>query len=137
MKNKKNTKNRIVALIGIFCVSQFALAQSISVKDVPADQESTTIEIKKGKPALQDTTKKQYQIMQESEEIVGDPAPLMKAARENWTKACATWKKEVKELNVENKVLSLNCGRPQCQTSTMETTCTSDGKSKIKVAITD
>ncbi len=111
-------------------------AQSISVKDVPAD-ESTTIEIKKGKQITPDSTKKLYQIMEENAEVTGDPAPLMKAARENWTKACAEWKKELKELNVENKILSMNCGKPQCQTSTMETSCSSDGKSKIRVAITD
>lgn len=115
--------------------TQTSNAQSVSVKDVPADQESTTIEIKKGKPV--DASKKLYQVLEDTQEVSGDPAPLMKAARENWNKACAEWKKEVKELNTENKIISLSCGKPQCQTTTMETTCSSDAKSKIRVAITD
>ncbi len=121
----------------VLLFSSALVAQTISVKDVPVDQESTTIEIKKGKQSTVDSAKKQYQVMEEVSEIAGEPAPLMKAARENWNKACADWKKEVKELNAENKVMVLNCGKPQCQTTTMETTCTSDGKSKIRVAITD
>lgn len=118
-------------------ISSVLMAQSVSIQDVPVDQESTTIEIKKGKQATTDSTKKQYQIMEEVSEVAGEPAPLMKAARENWNKACAEWKKEVKELNAENKILTLNCGKPQCQTTTMETTCTSDAKSKIRVVITE
>ena len=130
-------KGFLAATIPALMVSSVLMAQSISVKDVPVDQESTTIEIKKGKQAIADSSKKQYQIMEEVSEVAGEPAPLMKEARANWNKACSDWKKEVKELNTENKVLTLNCGKPQCQTTTMETTCTSDAKSKIKIAITD
>lgn len=109
-----------------------ALAQEASLKVDQIDgSEDTTISIKKGKQ----TTDNQFQIVDDSDELSGDPAPLKKDARANWKKACDEWKKELKEMNSENKILQMNCGNPQCVTSAMETVCTSKTKQKIKTKV--
>lgn len=66
-------------------------------------------------------------------EVVGDPNVLQRAARDSWKKACEDWKKEVKELNVDNKVLILNCNEPRCSTEKGSTVCRSEANYKIKV----
>lgn len=108
-----------------------AQAQSVGIKDIPADTEGeTTIQIKKGK----DTTKK-YEVVNNEDEIEGDGSPLLKDARANWKKACAEWKTETKSLNKENQVLSLSCGKMECATVAMESTCSSKAKYTIRVQV--
>ncbi|KHD88100.1 MAG: hypothetical protein OM95_11345 [Bdellovibrio sp. ArHS] len=118
---------KILILVVLFPF--FAFAQSVGVKDIPADGD-TTIEIKKGKK-----TDNEFEIVNGEDEIEGDAAPLLKEARANWKVACADWKKEIKELNKDNQVLSLNCGKMQCSTVAMESTCTSHAKYKMKVRV--
>lgn len=107
----------------------FAEAQTVGVKDIPAG-EDTTIEIKKGK-----TADKEFEILTNEDEIEGDAVPLLKEARANWKKACTEWKTETKDLNKENQVLSISCGKMQCSTVSMESTCHSTGKYTIKVRV--
>lgn len=114
--------------IALNLVTMSAFAQSIGVKDIPADGD-TTIKIQKSKD------EPQYEITTGTDEIQGEAAPLLKDARENWKKACKEWKQETKDLNKENQVLTLNCGPMLCSTAAMESTCTSVGKHKIKVKI--
>jgi hypothetical protein len=121
---------RIVFILFSFLAFN-AFAENIDIKDVKTDQD-TTIQIKKG--SGQDLTN-QYEIVSGQEEISGDPAPLLQTARENWKKACADWKKETKELNKDNSIISLNCGTMQCSTAAMESSCKSTGLHKIKVQV--
>lgn len=121
-------KKYFVALLMLPLISQ---AQTMGIKDVPVDGEGeTTIQIKKGK----DTTKK-FEVVNNEDEIEGDAAPLLRDARVNWKKACAEWKTETKALNKENQVISLNCGKMECATVSMESTCTSKAKYTIKVQV--
>jgi hypothetical protein len=116
----------------VFClslISTFALAQSLGIKEIPVDSD-TTIKIQKG-----DKEDNKYEITTGVDTIEGDAAPLLKEARANWKLACSEWKKELKELNKENHVISLSCGTMKCSTTAMETTCVSEGKSKIKVKV--
>lgn len=106
-------------------------AQTLNVKDVPTS-EDTTISIQRGRPT---TDKPRYEITEGTDELTGDPAPLLKQARANWKKACDEWKVELKELNKENRILTMNCGTPDCQTATMETTCRSKSKHKLRVQV--
>lgn len=118
-----------IMILALSLVSVTAFAQSVGVKDIPAS-EDTTIEIRKGSK-----TENVFEISEGVEEIAGDAAPLVQTARANWKTACADWKKEVKELNKENPVLVLNCGKMECSTQAMESTCRSSGKYKIKVKV--
>ena len=105
-------------------------AQSVDVNDISAKSSNTTIEIKKDvKP------EKEFEIVSDEADVDGDPAPLMKEARNNWKMACSQWKKETKELNKENQVLAMNCGTPQCTKEGVETICSSKGKYKLKVRV--
>jgi len=106
-----------------------AFAQSVGVKDIPAG-EDTTIKIEKG-----NKSENTYEITTSTEAVEGEPAPLLKEARANWKTACKEWKKDVKDLNKDNQIISMSCGSMKCSTTAMETTCTSEGKSKIKVKV--
>lgn len=105
-----------------------AMAQTANVKDIPVDGD-TTISVSKG--AAKSVG---YEITEASSDLSGDPEPLSKEARASWKKACDEWKKETKELNVDNKILVLNCGSPKCEkTGPTETTCSSKGLYKARV----
>ncbi|WP_415064388.1 hypothetical protein [Bdellovibrio sp.] len=116
-------------LILLVAFPLWAAAQSVGVKDIPAG-EDTTIEIKKGK-----NSDKEYEIVTNEDEIEGEAAPLLKEARANWKKACANWKTEIKDLNKDNQVLSVSCGKMECSTVAMESTCHSKSKYKVKVRV--
>ena len=94
----------------------------------------TTISIRRGQTPEAEK-KPKFEIVENTEELSGDAAPLKKAAQKNWKDACATWKKETRELNKDNKVISMNCGKMECSTSAMESVCQSNAKSKIRVAL--
>lgn len=117
-------------LVILALIPFLAQAQTVGVKDIPAG-EDTTIEIKKGTKI----SDKEFEIVTEEEDIEGDAAPLLKEARANWKKACADWKKETKDLQKDSQVLSLNCGKMQCSTVSMESTCHSKGKYRLKVRV--
>jgi len=116
-------------VMSLSLISSLALAQTMGIKDIPADGD-TTIKIEKGQKAND-----QYQITEGTDTIEGEAAPLLKDARSNWKTACTDWKKELKELNKENQVISMSCGTMKCSTTAMETTCTSEGKNRIKVKV--
>ncbi|AFY03290.1 hypothetical protein [Bdellovibrio bacteriovorus] len=116
-------------ILSLSLISSFAFAQSVGVKDIPADGD-TTIEIKKGSK-----TQNEFEVIQSEDEIEGDAAPLLKEARVNWKRACADWKAETKDLNKENRVLTLSCGKMECSTVAMESTCRSKTNAKIKVKV--
>lgn len=108
----------------------YVFAANVDVKGVDAG-EDTTIHIQKGaKPVSA-----QYEIVQDTDDLAGEPAALLANARKNWDKACQKWKEELKELNKDNQVLSMNCGTSTCTTAAMESTCTSKAKYKLKVKV--
>lgn len=111
-----------------------ALAQEVGLKvdsGSSASNEDTTISIKKGnQPAV---NKKKYTISDGDEEIAGDKDVLKKNAEKNWKQACDDWKKEIKELNKDNKVISLSCGSMKCTKDGVESACKSTGLYKVRV----
>ncbi|MBC7421319.1 MAG: hypothetical protein H7328_11375 [Bdellovibrio sp.] len=118
------------SILLIALLSLTAHAQDVGVKldNVNAAQE-TTISIKKGDVAA----KKKYTLSEGEEEITGDKEVVMKSAEKNWKTACTDWKKEFKEMNKENKVVSMTCGRMKCSKEDVESTCSSTAKYKVKV----
>ncbi len=125
-------KKALILALLFTCTAQ---AQTIGVKDIPADVEGeTTIAIKKGPKA---TTERKYEIVVTEDEIEADSAPLLKEARANWKKACGEWKQETKDLNKENRVMQMSCGKMRCSTESMESTCTSKSKLTVRVPLTE
>jgi hypothetical protein len=132
-------------ILSIICLLtfQFVQAQNVGLKvDDISVEEGTTIEIKKGvRPAqngnvvVTPPNAPLFEITEGEESIDGDGAPLLKEARNNHKKACAEWKKEFKEMNKENKIITMNCGKPACATEAMETVCTSKATYKMKVRL--
>ncbi|WP_413585665.1 hypothetical protein [Bdellovibrio sp. HCB274] len=106
-----------------------SFAQSIGVKDIPADGD-TTISVKKGS-----TADNKYEVTSGEDDIEGEEANLIKEARANWKKACADWKKELKDLNKDNQVLSMNCGKMVCSKDGVENTCSSKATYKLKIQV--
>jgi hypothetical protein len=114
-------------------VSSFLYAQTTSVKDIPVGEDSeTTISVRKGAKA----TEKVWEIVKEEADVSGDPDVLVAKARLSWRTACSDWKKEVRELNTDNKVLALNCGKVECTKNSMtESICTSKATYTLKVKV--
>ncbi len=119
-------------MMAILLTSVFAQAQTASVKDIPADQDSeTTISVSKGSKA-----QAQYEITAGTAEVEGDPEILVTAARKSWKAACNDWKKELKELNKENQVLALSCNSMKCaKDESSATVCRSEGTYRIKTRV--
>lgn len=109
-----------------------ALAQNVGVKvdDVNA-QDDTTIEIRKG----QRPGTPLYEVTEGEATIEGDSALLLTEARKNWKNACNDWKTEFRELNKENSILAMSCGKQNCVTQTSESQCTSKGTYKLKIKV--
>ena len=112
-------------------------AETVDIKDVNTQGDeatSTTIEIKKGK-LDQVKSSNQWEVTDGSAEVEGESGPTQKDARANWRKSCADWKKELREDNKENKVISLNCGTMSCTGEAGNKTCTSKATFKIKTRV--
>lgn len=112
-----------------FAVESFA--QKANIKDIPLDKDTNiSINTDPKKPT------KTYEIVDETSSLEGEPENLLKDARASWKKACADWKAESKELNKENKIISLNCGNPTCASADAATTvCKSTAKMKVRVKV--
>ncbi len=115
-------------------------AQAQEVKLNSADDNSegtTTIQIKKTKGVTEEakTAEKQWEVQDGTNEIEGEPAAMAKEAHATWTKACNDWKKEFRDDNKENKIISMNCGKAACVGDAGNKTCTSTATYKIKTKI--
>lgn len=76
-----------------------------------------------------------FEILDLSGPISGDPQLASDAARSSWQKACLDWKNEIKELNKKNEMIAISCETPSCSlTDSAKTQCTSTGTYKIKTA---
>lgn len=122
----------------IFCTTASAWAESVDIKDVNAaqagEESTTTIEIKKGKPSST-ASQNQWEVTDGSADVEGEAGATNKDAKSNWKKACDTWKKETRDDNKENKIISLNCGNATCGGDAGAKVCTSKATFKIKTKI--
>ncbi len=73
------------------------------------NQRDTSISIRKGKPIQ--SNRPEFTFIKGIQEIEGDPSASPKEALQSWKTACAEWKSETKDLNKNNEVLTLDCGR--------------------------
>jgi hypothetical protein len=77
----------------------------------------------------------QFEVVDVSGQIAGEPDLTVDGARSSWTKACQEWKTETKDLNKNNEVLGINCNTASCNTvDTVKTQCSSTGTYKVKTA---
>lgn len=114
-----------------------ALAQTVDIKDVaaPAGDETTTIEIKKGKA---DELKKEealWEVQDGTSDLEGETSATAKDAKAAWKKACEDWKKEFRNDNKDNKILNISCGTPTCGGDAGNKTCSSQATYKIKTKL--
>lgn len=115
---------------------QLAWAESASVKvsDVPTDGD-TSVFIKKGG---QGHLLPDYEIVSGTRDVMGDPDSGLKESLANWKTACGEWKKEMKELNPDNQILVLDCGKPSShKDESGMRTYSSSGSYRMKVRIRD
>jgi len=139
MKNYPSNKSTLSILLNASFVfsmtmsSSLVWAQKTAISDIPTG-ENTTISIKKGDAAVQ--AEKQYEIVEGTGHIEGEPHVLTKEARANWTKACDQWKKEIRETNHDSKVMVTDCGKVTCEKQGTEgQVCQSEGSYKIKTKV--
>ena len=117
-------------------LSSVAIAQSVDIKDVDTQgSENTTIEIKKGKKGEAPAGERNWEITEGDADVQGDVATMSKEARANWKKACDDWKKEFRADNKENKIILIDCGKPECSGDAANKTCVSKAKYKVKTRI--
>lgn len=115
-------------------ISSLSFAQKVNVKDIDAkDDSSTTIEIRKGDKAIK--TEPLWEVVEGNADINGEHQAARTEARTQWKKACDTWKKEIRDDNKENKIITLNCGTPSCLSETEGTACKSQANYKIKTRL--
>lgn len=104
-----NSIPTIVVLMTSALLSGTALADKpkVKVSDIDGSQD-TTISIRKG--ALPSEEKIRYEIISGTDELIGDPAAGKSNAYKAWKTACTEWKKDFREDNRENRILSISCG---------------------------
>lgn len=124
-------------LMGLMLLAAPAFAQTVDVKDVTtsAGDETTTIEIKKGKRDELKKNEAMWEVADGTADVEGEVAPTAREAKQTWKKSCDDWKKEFRADNKENKILALNCGNPSCGGDNAQKTCTSQATYKIKTKL--
>jgi hypothetical protein len=119
----------LISIIAIL-ISVHVQAEDVGVSVGKIDtSQDTTISIKKGSNT---DAKKKYSVVEGEHEVVGDKDVVAKSAEKNWKTACTEWKKEFREDNKDNKIISVTCGRMVCEKVGVESTCQSQAKFKIK-----
>ena len=117
-----------------FSITHSAFAQKVDIKDVDTTgQEPTTISISKGDKAQK--TQAIWEVVEGAADIAGEPQMMSKQARASWKTACDDWKKEIRADNKDNKILSLNCGTPNCAAKADSTVCESKASYKLKTRL--
>lgn len=98
----------------------------VKLKDVQADDTSITIGKSAGKCV-------EYEINSGTEDIFSSPEYDRSKAYAGWKTACADWKTSMREINKENRVISLNCGSPTRTQDGDQHIYRSSGTYKIRV----
>ncbi len=95
-------------------------------------QEDTTISISKGNKK---SNTKKYTISEGENQITSDKEVVKKEAQQSWKMACSDWKKEFRDLNKDNKIISMSCGTMNCTKDGVESTCSSVAKYKVRIVV--
>ncbi len=114
--------------------AQLSWSQKTQLKfdDIQAEQD-TSITIKKGSKI--EKQEPDFEVVTGNDEIIGDEEFDDKKALASWKEACDSWKKEIRELNTENKVIFLSCGSRKKSKEKEKTTYESKASYKIRVRI--
>lgn len=122
-------------LSSLFFLVNNGLAQKTQIKmdDIKTD-ENTTITVRKGDKG---SAEKNYEIISGNDEISGDEEFDPKKALASWKEACDSWKREIRELNTENRILVLSCGAKEKEVEGQKTLYKSDAHYKIRVKVRD
>ncbi len=123
---------KVSLLILALIFSTILTAQTVDIKDATSgDEETTTIEIKKGKKA-ETKAENKWEVQDGTADVEGESAATNKEAKAAWNKACTEWKKEFRTDNKDNKILSMACGSASCGGDAGSKVCTSKATYKIK-----
>lgn len=116
--------------LALLCGIAFAEKPTVKVKDVPVEQD-TTISIKKG------TTGDciEYEILEGTEEVFGMPDYDRMKALASWKTACSEWRESMREMNKDNRLLTLNCNAPKASKEDDRFTFLSTGTYRVKVKV--
>jgi hypothetical protein len=125
---------KLIAVLSALILSSLAYAQTATVKDIDASEDSsTTIEITKNKKT---GAQQKWEIQEMSSTVEGDDAATAKEAKTEWKKKCKEWQTEIKEQykdDKENKLVGRpDCGSMSCGGEAGSKVCTSEGKYKVK-----
>ena len=129
---------KFLSFIAVLAFGAFTHAQSVDVKGIdPNTEGSTTIRIEKNKPdaPVAPGTKPTWEVTEGTADVEGEASATAKDAKTAWKKACDTWKKEFREDNKENKILSMNCGVSDCTGDAGNKICTSKASFKVKTKV--
>ena len=99
---------------------------------------TTTIRIEKGPNATHTSlpaAQRKWEVQDGEVDVEGEASATAKDAKKAWQKACADWKKEIRDENKENKVVSLNCGSANCSGEAGSKICASKAIYKIKTRV--
>jgi hypothetical protein len=78
---------------------------------------------------------KDFEIVSGTDDVLGDPVSGRKDAYASWKSACSDWKKEMKEMNRANQLISLSCGAPGFSRDNGFYTFKSQGTYRMRVRI--
>jgi len=98
-------KRVLFGLAILFAQVGFGESMDVKLKDVPATD--TNISIQKGSGQCVE-----YEIVHGNEDLASTPEYDRSKAYATWKAACDEWKKSMRELNKENRIISLSCGNP-------------------------
>jgi hypothetical protein len=114
-------KKQVFVFLILFATQQSAFSD-------PAPASSAT-------PKAATNSSGQFEVIDVSGQVVGEPELSVEAARSSWNKACQDWKVETKDLNKNNEVLGISCNSSSCTTvDIVKNQCTSTGTYKVKTA---
>jgi len=111
----------------------YSMAQSVDVNNIDSGQDTTTIEIRKGKK--EDLKTAGWEVTDGESDIEGESSATGRDADKAWKKACEDWKKEFRADNKDNKILNLNCGTKTCSGDAGSKVCVSKATYKIKTRV--
>jgi hypothetical protein len=114
---------KLLLSITALSLTSYAFADDTEVKikskiSNSDDNQAIVISKQKIKDSNEDLTKK-FEIVKETAEIEGDDAITDSIALANWKQACNDWKKEIRELNKQNSLIQINCGKREKHSTDM------------------
>ena len=103
----------ILFLTHFSSLSVWGKDMSVKVKNINTDDDTSLIIRKGSRPELD--LRPDFEMISESEEIVGEAKLSLLDSKSSWDTACDKWKQEIRELNRAHQIFALKCGSPSIQ----------------------